>query len=190
MKEVLEALKKVVPMDFHWEEDFSKVINLREEDSQTSCELVVLRKKPSQETFTIQPDCKGTNIYDQLKLNLSSEQRCDYIVFCAKKTTLFVLLIEMKSKSSGGWLNQVRQGELIAKHCLEQVEKAKSINVLGNSEFRAILFRESVTKHATPRFKPEQPPSIQWSTDNQSGLQYVTQSCKPNLPIELGMYLK
>ncbi|MFT5917873.1 MAG: hypothetical protein ACI81T_004390 [Bacteroidia bacterium] len=196
MKDILTELRNVFPEEFHWADISAKKIELLETKDDADCKLVVLRKSNSQATFSVQSDYspKGvptdSYIFDKLGIDCTSLRKCDYIIFCATPKKLFVLLVEMKSSKSHGWLEQILQGELIAKHCLEQVESKLSNNLLNDCEFRGILFTtKPLNKLPSPRFKLEQSPSIKWESDSK-GIKYVRQPCNSNIPLSLGSYLK
>jgi hypothetical protein len=67
---------------------------------------------------------------------------CDYVVFHEKDNTLWVLLIELKSRHTDKAREQLARTRLLAEYLLSMAWHGDEVGVQANPQFRGIVFKE------------------------------------------------
>ncbi|EDN68610.1 hypothetical protein BGP_2958 [Beggiatoa sp. PS] len=184
MKELLQKFRELINSEFHYSNDKGNTITLFETEESSKCQYVKLRKG-NIKTFTLQLDQKNNlEIHPLLAPIEKLKVKCDYILFCLKKNTVYVLLIEMKSDNATGWTKQTRAGEIIARYLIGMVENFSGLTILPYVEFRHILFSTQVrNKHNTAE------KIFQYEQDHKFGFRFTRKPCNTDYP-DLGTFLR
>lgn len=178
MKELLQKFRELINSEFHYSDDKGNTITLFETEESSKCKFVKLRKG-NIKTFTLQLDQKNNQEIHPLLAPIEKlKVKCDYILFCLKKNTLYVLLIEMKSDNATGWTKQTRAGEIVARYLIGMVENFSGLTILPYVEFRHILFSTQNTKQLKGRKKKKIiMENFQYEKEHKFGFLFTRKPC-------------
>ncbi|HIE00889.1 MAG TPA: hypothetical protein EYP59_11480 [Thiotrichaceae bacterium] len=188
MNKILSLLRELTNDEFHHQGDKGNIITLQETQKASKCQFVPLKKGPVK-TFTLALD-KQNNIEIHPLLNSieNLKKKCDYIIFCQKGNTLYVLVVELKSDNSTGWTKQTRAGEMIARYLIGMIENYSGLN-LTQVKFRYILFStQNANKLKGRRKKKITVEAFKYEQDHKLGFFFTRKPCNttyPNLDIFL-----
>jgi hypothetical protein len=140
MIDILQCLRTLINPEFHYPEDKGNMITLRKVEKASKCKFVKLRKGHIK-TFTLELDKKNSvEIHPILAPIEKLKLKCDYVIFCQKENTVYVLVVELKSDNSTGWTKQTRAGEIITRYLIGMIENFYGRLILPHVKFRHILF--------------------------------------------------
>ena len=179
---VLPLLKAAIAPQFHYTGDKGNNITLYESQPQAKCKWVKLKKTHTQ-TFTLKLD-KEVDIHPLLAPIKELKIKCDYIIFCQQENDFYMLLIEMKSNNSTGWLKQTQAGEIISHYLIKMIENHSEFSILAHLKFRHILFSSQVTKKKNTANK-----SFQYDKHQMKNILFIRKPCNTNYP-DLAIFLR
>lgn len=120
-------------------------------ESDAECKSVKINV--SGQTFSLSLD-NGKKVFSCFDSSISNITKVnDGVIFFKKGEKFVVLLIELKSKNSTGYLNQLKSGQNFIKYVIQQINLHFPIDI-KKVEFRGVLFelgRRSISKNTTKR---------------------------------------
>jgi len=186
---ILQLFRDLINSEFHYSHDKGNTITLWEKQETSECHFVAL-KKGQVKTFTLELD-KQNNIELHPLLAPIGKLRlkCDYVIFCQKGNTVYVLLVELKSTNSTGWTKQTRVGEIMARYLIGMIENFSGQNISHHVEFRYILFSTQNASQLKGRKKKKTTvKGFKYEKDHKWGFLFTRKPCNttyPNLDIFL-----
>lgn len=132
----------------------------------------------SNQTFALSLD-NGKKVFGCFDSSIANiTQVNDGVIFFKKNDTFVVLLIELKSRNSGDYLNQLKSGRNFINYVIEQINLNYPL-CIKKIEFRGVLFdlgRKSVAKTTTSR--------TPLKFENRNGLMCLTVACNREYRLE------
>ncbi|TAE61770.1 MAG: hypothetical protein EAZ87_00940 [Nostocales cyanobacterium] len=144
-KSLIDVLKEVVKEDLHLKLDEDNCIIIEENKQDAKCRQVVIKWKKSLPYFGFSLDIpkqagKNDPIYPFLNPQYPGIcRKNDAIVFLQKSNIIYVLLIEMKSDNTKGYLQQLKLAQGFIEFILQRLKILKK-EINTQVEFRGILF--------------------------------------------------
>lgn len=190
MKDLLLLFRELINTEFHYPHDKGNVITLFETEETSQCQFVKL-KKEGIKTFTLELDKKNNiEIHPLLAIKAKLKIKCDYLIFCQKGNTLYVLVVELKSDNSTGWTKQTRMGEIIARYLIGIIESYSGLKFAANVKFRHILFSTQNANQLKGRKKKKTTiEHFEYDVDHKFGFLFTRKLCNTHYP-DLDIFLK
>lgn len=190
MTDILQHFRYLIDSEFHYADEKGNTITLKEQQKSSECQFVVL-KKGSYKTFTLELDKQNNiDIHPLLASIEKLKRKCDYIIFCQKNKTIYVLIIEMKSNNSTSWTQQTRVGEIISRYLIAMIENHLGWNISQNIEFRYILFNTKNGNQLKGRKKKKTcVKGFEYEKDHKHGFLFTRKPCNTIYP-DIGIFLK
>lgn len=161
-------------------------IKLEESKKNATCREVMLNtKKISTKPFLIkleaseerekngQKTMTDIDIHPLLNELTGLKIGCDYLLICPVGEKLYLLLVELKSKGTDGWLDQCIAGESLATYLISTVNRFKKLRLKHELVFRYILFR--VTPPGRKRLTGTRTETYQY--DKERDIHFAVWSC-------------
>jgi len=189
MNNILSLLRELTNDEFHYNGDKGNIITLQETQKTSKCQSVRL-KKGHIKTFTLELDKQNNiEIHPLLKSKEDLKKKCDYIIFCQKGNTLYVLVVELKSDNSTGWTKQTRAGEMIARYLIGMTENYSGLNITG-VKFRYVLFSTQNANQLKGRKKKKiTVEGFKYEQDHKWGFFFTRKPCNTTYP-DLDIFLR
>ena len=123
---------------------------IREGKTDAKCKWVKIKLKNTLTNFCFSLDHqRKTGELDPIFPFFNTEQsglciKNDAILICQKQSEIYFLLIELKSDNKGGYLQQLKSAEILAKFIVDRLNNSNNPNFYINKDklnFRGLLFR-------------------------------------------------
>jgi len=153
--EIFIILDKIIDNKFKISNSGGKII-VQEKDNRGECKEVKITTNNKVFALSLDNNYKVFNCFNSSEKNITTKN--DGVIFFIKSNKLIVLLVELKSKNTTGYLKQLKAGKNFIEYLLKQVNLLYHINIDScNVIFRAILFdtnnRKVIPKGTTHRIK-------------------------------------
>ena len=189
LEKIREAIHEdfIVPKTSNW-----KQVSLKE-DNTAKCKSILLNEQKVKSVI-IELDKQGTDIHPLFTTEEGIKGlkiKNDYLIFALKKSNLYALLIELKSKNEGNWRKQCKAGEIVAKYIIQMVNNwAEDIVFeIDNFNFRYILFHTNENNSfKNKRKKNTRNISFQYNKHPKENYYSIKLMC--NKEYNLGMFCK
>lgn len=152
---------EIIENNFHYPALDNNVYRLSESKCNVSVDISV-NKKDKVYCFSFDMDAErdvhiGDPIFPFFKSKPGLRQKNDFILVCEHRKKVYILLIELKSKDTKGYLKQLCAGKILFDFILERIKLCdKSFADRCNQvEYRGLLFSTKPVEDKSSEEKPE-----------------------------------
>jgi hypothetical protein len=153
-KSLFEILDEIIDSKFKVSNNGGKVVFNESQIKSGKCEKVEIQTSNKIFALNLDNGDKVFNCFDHSVKNITKKNDGILIYKDEKKDKFVILLIELKSKSRGTYLKQLKAGKNFIEYIINQINLFYEINIEENDlVFRGLLFKIIPLKGVTKRRK-------------------------------------